>query len=158
MPHLELHHLAFTVRKVKFKRAVERIWSLLVVVKHKVPAYGRHAVGKLEAQAPACNIHLMDALVAKVAVACVPDPVPVVMKAITREWFQGCWSGPEVIVDAGRNRLRRRTSDRVAEFKAKSASQIDLADYSPIVKSFDCFLERGRRPNLRAMLDDAIVF
>src|SRR2546422_3804441 len=79
------------------------------------------------------------------------------MKAVTLERFQGCWSGPEVIVDTCRNRLSRCVSDRVAPLEAQPACQVDFADHSPIVKSLDCFLESGRGADLRAVLNDTVV-
>ena len=41
----------------------------------------------VDAQAPARHIHLVDALVAQVAVAVIPHPVPVVMQALARQRF-----------------------------------------------------------------------
>src|SRR5579862_542054 len=158
MADLELHHLTLAIREVEFKCAAECVRCLLVVVKQKVSAHGRDSVRKLEAQSPARDVHLMNALVAEVSVACIPDPVPVVMKAIARKWFQRRRPSPEVVIDPGWNRLRRRVSNRVAPLVAKSARQMDLANHSSIVKPLDRFLDRGRGPNLRAMLNDAIVF
>src|ERR1700731_2604749 len=99
----------------------------------------------------------MDALVAEVTVACIPDPMPVVMKTVARERFQRRWPGPKVIVDSGRNWLGHCVADRVAPFEAQPACEIDFADHASIVQSLDRFLNGGRRANLRAVLNDATV-
>ena len=51
----------------------------------KWPPMALTLVGILHAQPPARDVHLVDALVARVAVAVIPEPVPVVVEAIARE-------------------------------------------------------------------------
>ncbi len=48
----------------------------------KWPPMALTFIGILHAQAPARDVHLVDALVAQVAVAGVPEPVPVVVEAV----------------------------------------------------------------------------
>jgi hypothetical protein len=120
--HFEFHHLALTVRKIKFKGAIEGVRCLLVVIKHEVAAYGRNPLGELNTESPAGDIHLVNALVAEIAVARIPDPVPVVVKAVVSERLQGRRSGPEVIVNPGWNRFLRCVSDRVTPFEAESST------------------------------------
>src|SRR6516165_9414478 len=153
--HLEFHHLALTVREVEFKGAIERVWCLLVIVKHEVTADGRDPIGELDTESPAGDIHLVNALVAEIAVTRIPDPVPVVMKAIAGERLQGRGSGPEVIVNPGWNRFLRRVSNRVPPFEAESPTEIHFAN-RPLVKSFDGFLDCRRRADLRAVLYDTV--
>ena len=57
------------------------------------------------AQEPAGQVHLVRALVADVAVAGVPDPVPVVVQVLPAQRFHRRRTTPQVIVDAGRDRL-----------------------------------------------------
>src|SRR5215470_448397 len=41
---LKLHHLAFSIRQVKLKRAIERVRRLLVIIKDKVAADGGYPI------------------------------------------------------------------------------------------------------------------
>src|SRR5436190_4881212 len=156
MPNLDLHHLATTVRLVEFEDAVERVRCFLVVIEHDVAADRGHAVGERDAETPACGIHLVDGLVAEIPVACVPDPVPVVMEAIACERFQGCGAGPEVVVDPGWSGFGRRPANRVAPFEAQCPCQIDLAKGAS-AQVMDGVDQGRRRAALRAVLHDAAV-
>src|SRR2546427_1412481 len=99
----------------------------------------------------------MDALVADVAVAGLPDPVPVVMKAVLGERLQGRRPGPKVIVDAGRHCLDGLVADGVSPLIAKPARQINLANHS-LPKLLDALAQARARPALRAVLDEAVLF
>src|SRR6202030_36272 len=57
-----------------------RVGSLLVVIVNVLASGGDNGFGKSTAQAPAGDIHFVDALVADIAVAGVPEPVPVVFE------------------------------------------------------------------------------
>src|SRR5437016_5521087 len=85
MPDLKFHHLAFAIWQVELKGAIERVRSLLIIIKRKVATDGRDPMGELNTQPPARHVHLMNTLVAQVSVAGIPNPVPVVMKPITGE-------------------------------------------------------------------------
>ena len=99
----------------------------------------------------------MDALVAHVAVAGIPKPVPVVVKTIAGERLQGRGAGPEIVMHARRNRLHGRVADGVAPLVAKPARHVDVAD-QPSWTLLDALLHRRGRADLRAVLDDAVVF
>ena len=58
-------------------------------------------VGILHAEAPARDVDFVDALVAEVAVAVVPEPVPVVVEAILGELASSARAEPQIVVDAG---------------------------------------------------------
>src|SRR5207247_2452046 len=58
------------------------------------------------AEKPAGDIHLMNALVAEVAVAVVPDPMPVVMKSLSADRRHRRRAAPEIVIDVRRRRLR----------------------------------------------------
>src|SRR6185437_12426913 len=103
---------------VKFAADVEHVGRLLVIVKHHVAADGADLLRILYAQAPASDIELMDALVAEIAVAVVPKPVEVVMKAIAGKGMLGRGAQPEIVMDAGGNRFDWRMADCVAPFEA----------------------------------------
>src|SRR5262245_1649738 len=64
MPDLKFHQLALAIRAVKLKCTVEGVGSLLVIVKHEVPAESGNAVGEPDTQPPTRHIHLMNALIA----------------------------------------------------------------------------------------------
>src|SRR5262249_33897076 len=83
--NLDFHHLAAAVRSVEFEDAVERVWCFLIVIEHEVAADRGHPVRERDTKAPARHIDLVDCLVAEVAIAGVPEPMPVVMKAIAGE-------------------------------------------------------------------------
>ena len=125
--HLEFHHLLLAAL-VEFEGGVQGVGRLLVVVEHEVAADGADLGRILHAQAPARDIHLVDALVADVAVAVVPEPVPVVVEAILRELVLGRGAEPQVVVDAGGHRLDRLAADGVAPLEAEAAGHVDVAD------------------------------
>ena len=79
-------------------------------------------------ETPAALVDLVNPLVADVAVARVPEPVPVVVEAILGERAHRRRAGPEVVVDAGRHRLDRRLADGVAPLVAEPARHVDLAE------------------------------
>ena len=67
---------------VELEGAVQGVGRFLVVVEHEVAADGADLGRVLHAEAPAGDVHFVDALVAEIAVAVVPEPVPVVVEAI----------------------------------------------------------------------------
>ena len=56
-----------------------RVRRFLIVVEQEMPAHRLNPARQADAEAPAGHVHLVDALVADVAVAVVPEPVPVVV-------------------------------------------------------------------------------
>src|SRR5215467_7756014 len=93
-------------------------------------AHAAHPGGKPYAESPARNIHLVNALVADVAVSVVPEPVPVVVKMIPCEGLERRRAGPQVVVYAGGHGLFGSVSDGVAPFEAQAARHIDVADHA----------------------------
>ena len=57
------------------------------------------------AQAPAGDIHLVNALIAQVAVAVIPNPVPIIMQMFAHERLDGRRTAPEIVVDRLGDRL-----------------------------------------------------
>src|SRR5207253_9965503 len=112
---------------------------------------------KRDSESPAGHVHFVDALVAYVAVAGIPDPVPVVVKAVSGERLHGRGTRPQVVVDARRDRLLRRVSDRVAPFVAQAAGQVEVAEQA-IPHFLDAFAHASARAALRAVLDNAVIF
>ena len=99
--HFEGHHLLLAVHVELVARA-ERIRRLLVVVEHELAADGADLGRVRHAEAPSGDVDFVDALVAEIAVAGVPEPVPVVMEAVLGEVALRRRPGPEVVVDARR--------------------------------------------------------
>ena len=106
VPDLELHHLAMAVGLIEFEGAGERVRRLLVVIEHEVAADRGDAIREPDAEPPPRDVDLVDPLVAEVPVSGVPDPVPVVVKAIAGERLQRRRTGPEVVVDSTGNGFR----------------------------------------------------
>src|SRR5579862_2007292 len=77
--HFELQHLAFPYA-VELERTIQRVGRFLIIIEHEMPAHAGRLYGKVDAQAPARDIDLMCALVADVAVAVIPEPMPVIVK------------------------------------------------------------------------------
>src|SRR5262249_40020467 len=111
---------------------------------------------KGHAESPAGDIGLMDPLVAEIAAPGVPEPVPVVVKAIPRERLQRRGAGPQVVVHAVGHRFDGRSANRVAVLEAQSARQVDLAQRAGLQMP-DRLDHRGGGPALRSVLDDALV-
>src|SRR5262249_8218879 len=128
MADFDLHHLRFAVGGFEHVGGVERVWRFLIIIVHEVRADGGELRGGLDAKAGAGYVDFVDCLIADVTVAGVPDPVPVVVEAILGERLHRRGAGPEVVMDAGRNRLRSGPADRGAPLVAEAASHVDIAD------------------------------
>ena len=128
----------------------------LVVLEHEVPADGRNLVRKLHAQAPARHVEFVDALVADVSVAGVPNPMPVIVEAVLGEGLHGGGACPEVVVDASRHRLLFGVSDRVPPFVAKPAREVNVSNQAVphLLHSFD---NRLAGAAVRAVLHNPVV-
>src|SRR5438876_8828360 len=156
MPDFELHHLAMTVGLIEFKRAIEGVRRLLVVIEHEVAADGGDPTRESDAEPPPRDVDLVYPLIANVSVPCLPDPVSVVMKAVAGERLQRCRSRPEVIVDSLGNGFGRCSSNRVPSLEAQPPRQVDFAK-GAFVQVVDRLDLRASRAALRAVLHDAAV-
>src|ERR1700689_2487086 len=130
MPDFESDHAALAVGQVEFEGAVQVVWSLLIVVEHKMAADSAYFVGKAQAHPPSSRVYLVNTLVSKIAIAVVPEPVPVVVEPIFRKCVLGSRSGPQIVVNVLRNRRDRRLPDRVSPLVAEPSSHIRLPDNS----------------------------
>src|SRR5206468_2189736 len=77
---------------------------LVVVVEILAPAAG-DALGGVEAEHPSGGVEGVDAVVAQLAGAVIPVPVPLVVKAVRVEGPLRGGAEPEVVIDALRHRL-----------------------------------------------------
>src|SRR5206468_10201720 len=98
----------------------------------------------------------MHPLVANVSAAVHPLPVPVVMEAIFGEGTQWSGTGPEIVVNAGRNGLLFGFADGVAALVTKPLGHVDVAD-DPFAKLLDGLLNSCAAADLRSVLDDAMI-
>ena len=99
----------------------------------------------------------MDGLVANFTVAGVPDPMPIVVEAITGEGLERGGAGPEIVIDAGGNRFRGSVADGRAPFVANCASHVDIAD-GAVAEMMNGFEHTGVGARLAAVLANAVVF
>src|SRR5262249_28517324 len=108
-------------------------------------------------QAPARLVHLVDALVAQVAIAVVPDPVPVVVQLLAHQRLLRRRAAPQVVVDRLRERLLLvYLADRRPELVAQAAGEVDLAELAG-VQEVDRLAHAGRAAALGAGLADLVV-
>src|ERR1700677_5403919 len=85
-------------------------------------------VRKAHAHPPSSQVYLVNTLVPKIAIAVVPEPVPVVVEPIFRKCVLRRRSGPQIIVNVLRHRLHRRCPDGVSPLIAEPSTHIRLAD------------------------------
>jgi hypothetical protein len=69
---------------------------LLIVVEHKMAADSAYFVRKAHARAPSSQVYLVNTLVSKIAIAVVPERVPVVVEPIFRKCMLWGGSGPQL--------------------------------------------------------------
>src|SRR5687767_895812 len=114
------------------------------------------------AQEPARNVHLMDALVADVAVAVEVDPVPVVVdrtptRIVPLRRHERRRPAPLVVVHRRGDRLWAvRLADAVAALVAEATGHGDLAEV-PRLDPLHRLAQPLARADLRARLDDLVV-
>src|SRR5262245_43304789 len=112
---------------------------------------------------PTREIHLMNALVAQIAVAVIPDPMPFIMhRAVSRRVairrYQGRRTGPQIVIDAGWNRLWTGClANAVASLVTEPARRNDFAKLTRThPRNGFCHAFAGTYLNTR--LDHAFVF
>src|SRR5262249_21949335 len=102
-------------------------------------------------------VHLVDALVAQVAVAVVPGPVPVVVQVLALERILRGGTAPQIVIDALGNRLLAvDLADRAARLVAEAAGDADLAELAG-TDVFHRLPHAGHRAALRAGLANLFV-
>src|SRR5579863_6035052 len=95
MTDFEDDHATLTVWQIEFECTVEVVGSLLIVVEHEMPTDRAHLVGKAQAHPPSSQVHLVNTLVSEIAIAVVPEPVPVVVEPIFRKLVLRRRPGPQ---------------------------------------------------------------
>ena len=111
----------------------------------------------LDVEAPAGFVHLVDTLVPQVAVARVPEPVPVVMDADAVQRFHRSGAAPEVKVQRiGYLQVSRRVADAATRFVAQAIRQLDGTDLAGM-NEVHHLLHAFIRSALSTRLDDLVV-
>ena len=106
---------------------------------------------------PTGDVHLMNALVADVAVAEVPEPVPVVVDEVAVEGLFGSGSEPEVEVYVAGDFFVGFVADAPAGFAAVAFGDEEFAVFAA-VDGGDLLGPAAAGAALGAVLDDAVVF
>jgi len=79
------------------------VGELLVVVEEVFASERRDAVGVcFDAEPPAGDVDVVDAVVADVAAAKVVEPAPQRRQEVALVGDHGCWADPEVVIEVGR--------------------------------------------------------
>src|SRR5439155_12941279 len=81
-----------------------------------------------DAKTPPANINRMNVIVAQLAIAGVPEPVPIIMKARPRQRAHWRRAGPEVVIHTGRNLVLTGAADGTPPSINNAAGQLDLTE------------------------------
>ncbi len=106
---------------------------------------------------PAGDVHLMDALIADVTVAEVPEPVPVVVDEVAVEGLFGSGAEPEIEIHVAGDFFVGFVADAPAGFAAVAFGDEEFAVFAA-VDGGDLLGPAAAGAALRAVLDDAVVF
>src|SRR5437762_12651871 len=108
-----------------------------------------HADWKFLAHAPSQNIDQVDPVVAELAVAEIPEPVPVVVDQILMIGLQGCGTQPQVPVEPGRRLHGLLEPNGIAAAGEEEIGLVDIAD-GAVMDELDRLSEAAPPAPLRA--------
>ena len=153
--HVEEHRLPIRV----LGDAKHRIGGLPLVVPLEAAADGHraHRGGQRRVHRPACHIKLVRALVVQVAVAGLPEPVPVVVDVVVVVGVDHGRAAPKVPVQVRRRGGRALEPDAAARLAAVAVRNLQLAELAGV----DGLVQPGdarAAALLRAVLDHHAVF
>src|SRR5690606_29023413 len=104
------------------------------------------------------DIHLVDALVAEVAIAGIPHPVPIVVELLAGERLLRGGSAPEIVIESFGDRLFAfHFADAGAALVADATGPEEFTEVA-FLSPFRSGMEPSGGAALRACLDDALVF
>ena len=110
------------------------------------------------AEKPPGDVHLMDSLVAEIAVAVIPEPMPVVVKALSLNRGHRRRAAPQIVINVGWRLLRGiDLADARAGFVTQAAGEDDSAEVTG-ANPLDGLLDREAGAALGAGLNDSLVF
>ena len=153
--HVEEHRLPIRV----LGDAKHRIGGLPLVVPLEAAAdrHRAHRGGQRRVHRPACHIKLVRALVVQVAVAGLPEPVPVVVDVVVVVGVDHGRAAPKVPVQVRRRGGRALEPDAAARLAAVAVRNLQLAELAGV----DGLVQPGdarAAALLRAVLDHHAVF
>ena len=109
------------------------------------------------AEEPACNVHLVDSLVAQIAIACWPHPMPIVVQPFAHERLHRRGTAPEIIIDPVRDWLRTIDfSNAGPPLVTKTAGNQNLSQVAGL-HPLNCFANPGAGTALRSCLHNFVV-
>src|ERR1700688_66783 len=125
--HFKLNAFAVAI----FQRGVLHVGGFLIVIESKLPAPAKNLLGILRfVQAPARDIHLMRSLITQIGAAVVPEPMPIVVKAIFVEGPERRWSKPQIVMHTCGRGAVCLMANGVSRLEANALGHINLADTS----------------------------
>jgi rhamnose transport system permease protein len=133
-----------------------RVGRFLVIVEEVFSAAGRDAARVVDPQAPAADVERMDAVVAQLAGAPMPEPVPIVGHDVVAIFALGRRTLPQGVVQTVGNRRRLAATDRFAVGVVPTARKKHAADLAGF-QSADGLDRAGHAATLRADLHDTGV-
>jgi len=109
-------------------------------------------------QSPAANVDVVDPIIAHLAIARGPEPVPFVVQLSAHEWSFGRRTAPQVIVHRGRHwRRRAYRADAIAGAINHRMGITDGADLAA-AQVIEGLAQERARTTLRAQLDHPAIF
>ena len=127
----QVAHIEADLRVTEIQSGLFGVGRLLVVFPGILAASRRYQRGPAcAAQAPGANIHLVHTLVADVAVAGVPEPVPVVCEFVLAVRFPLRGAKEFIPIKPRGHRLVRRMADGEAPSETKPAGVVNLTDHA----------------------------
>ena len=103
------------------------VGGFLLIVEGVFAAARGDLLRPIDAQSPAGDIQHVDAPVAQFAGAVVPEPMPVVMKAVRLEFPLRSGAEPKIVIDAGGHFALRLETDRLPAVYAPCLGERNLA-------------------------------
>ena len=130
----------------------------LAIVPKEFSTHGSDALRKLVyPQSPHAEIGFVDALVAHIAIAIVPMPVPVVVNKVFAERTHWCRPAPEVVVQSRRNWRDALVANVWPSAVHQSARHVYPTNQS-FFEVFHRFADGHRAAQLHTVLNNAVVF
>ena len=150
-------HLEDQLRVAEIHDRDLRVRRLSLVLVAEATAQADHALGERGAgNAPAGDVHLMHALIADVAIAGVPEPVPVIGHEILMIRLLRRWSEPQIEIQLLRRIAGLLEADAATRLVAQGTGNQQLAGGAG-TDEVDRAGPAAARAALRAVLHDATV-
>ena len=151
---IEEHRLSIGI----FGNSKHRVggFALIVPLKTTADGHGAHGVRLVRVDCPAGDVQLVCALIVQIAVARLPEPVPVVVHEIAVVLIDLGGAAPQIpiqVAGRGRRLLEADTATRFAAVTVRDLQLAELAGLDGLVQTGDL----GTAAGLRAVLNDDAV-